>query len=120
MLALKIEAFAAVRHGPDQYRLVWAEIIARIALVQLFVKVSMNWPKIEHRGREVRDGSSLLARDIPDHRQRLQVNLGPHNGRSKAEHAAALQPLHSVREDQKVAIAGIAVSRAVAVAMLMC
>src|ERR1039457_493366 len=119
MIALKIEALAAIRDGPDENRLVGAKVITGIALIQLLVEVAANRHEIEHRGREARYLPSLLTRDIANHRQRLQVNLGTHDGRSEAEHAAALKPLECVRENQKIAIAGVAIGRAVAVGMLM-
>ena len=60
-----------------------------------------------------------MTSDVADHRERLQVDFRAHDGRPEAEHTTAFEPFHGVRENQEIAIAGVAIGRAVAVGMLM-
>src|SRR5258708_25794438 len=83
------------------------------------MEVAADGAEIEHCGREIDDHAVMLAGNVADHRQRLEVNLRRHDGRSKAEYAAAFEPLECMGEDQKIAIAGVAIRRAVAVGMLV-
>src|SRR5438128_2337702 len=55
MVALEVETLAAVGNGAHQNGLVRAEVIARVALVELLVKITANWPHVEHCSRKVHD-----------------------------------------------------------------
>src|SRR5262249_26746935 len=113
MLAMKIVALAAVGDGADEDCLVRAEVITGVGLRQFLPEIAMDRDEIEDGSSEVRDAPALLSRDVAHHRQCFQINLRTHDRRTEAQYAAAVEPLHGVREYEEIAIAGIAVRRSV-------
>ena len=81
--------------------------------------IAVDGHQVEHRRGEVADLAALLMRHVARHGQRLQINFGRHDGRAETEQHAAFQALDGAREDQKIAIAGRAEGRAIAIGMLV-
>src|SRR5437016_9765479 len=119
MIAREVEALAAIGNGADQNCLMRAEVIAGVGLRQLLPVVALYRDQIENGGGEAANGAALLRGHVARHRQSLEVNLRAHDGASEIEQYPSLQPLYSAGENQKIAVAGRACGRPVAVGMFV-
>ena len=104
MIALDIEALAAIGYSADQNGLVRPIVVACIGLGSFGGQVVTQRDQVEHCGRELRDGPAFLPGHVADHRERLEVDLRAHHGRAVVEVHAALQLRHGVREHEEVVV----------------
>src|SRR5688572_7822458 len=119
MIALYVETLTAICNGSHQDRFPRPVIVLWVGLRRLLPHVAANRYEIEYRSRELTNGSCFLVGDVARHRQRFQINFGPHDGGAEVEHNTAFEPGDRLRQNKEVSVTGLPECGAIAIGMLV-